>query len=205
MRASNAERLLGPWLMPPTGLARSVHRDRQERSMKLLVKVVFKFLGANASPTLFWFVAAAVVLFFVLAAIGSACEEKPLLSGAGKEDPEPQAPRTQAPRTQAPRTQAPRTQAPRTQASEARAPRTQAPRTRAQRTPTPEFSSGRIYTATWLPTRTPKAIKFRCPSCSGVSKVSAKLADRKGLCSKCGLPLRVPSDRERAERGRRAA
>lgn len=44
-----------------------------------------------------------------------------------------------------------------------------------------------------LPTSTPNAVKFACPTCESQSKVSIEHVGRKGLCKACGLALRVPA------------
>ncbi|RMG18516.1 MAG: hypothetical protein D6731_01860 [Planctomycetota bacterium] len=49
-----------------------------------------------------------------------------------------------------------------------------------------------------LPTRTAGAIKFACPHCRRVSKVTVELRGRVGRCTDCRQLLRVPAPPERA-------
>ena len=50
-----------------------------------------------------------------------------------------------------------------------------------------------ILLAKALPTSTPNAVKFECPTCESQSKVSVEYVGRKGPCKACGLALRVPA------------
>ena len=50
-----------------------------------------------------------------------------------------------------------------------------------------------ILLAKALPTSTPNAVKFECPTCESPSKVSVEYVGRKGPCKACGLALRVPA------------
>jgi predicted RNA-binding Zn-ribbon protein involved in translation (DUF1610 family) len=57
----------------------------------------------------------------------------------------------------------------------------------------PKRTAPRIQLARALPTSTPDAVKFECPTCGHASKVSVEHVGRKGLCKACGLALRVPA------------
>lgn len=57
----------------------------------------------------------------------------------------------------------------------------------------PTRRARRIQLAKSLPTSTPNAVKFECPTCESHSKVSIEHVGKKGLCKACGLALRVPA------------